>query len=179
MRTLDRRGLVATLLAFLMMVLLGACATTGPERDTASKRDSVLDAGVMLAIFDFEVRSSASGFDALSADVPSALSEAFIAGKIVRPVEREALQKVIGELELSMSGLVDPVTAARAGRMAGARYVLLGTAAIVGNQIRLSCRIVDVETSEIVYAGSTHGDTTNIFEVESKLAKLVEEDFSE
>ena len=155
-----------------------SCVTT-EYSDDEPESDSLLATGVRLAIFDFDVRSSAPGFEALAVDVPSALAEAFIAGGIVRPVEREALQKILGELELSMSGLVDPGTAAKVGRMAGARFVLLGTAAVVGKQVRLSCRVVDVETSEIVYAGSAYGDSEEIFDIEAELAELVEGDFSE
>jgi len=176
-----RKALVALALVMSTATLAGtllSCVTTDYSEDEP-EQDSLLATGVKLAIFDFDVRSSMPGFEALSVDVPSALAEAFIAGGIVKPVEREALQKVLGELELSMSGLVDPGTAAKVGRMAGARYVLLGTAAVVGEQVRLSCRVVDVETSEIVYAGSAYGNAEEIFDIEAELAELVEGDFSE
>ena len=128
--SISRKTVVAMALLVGAMTLTGtllSCATTDSADDDLDS-DSVLATGVRLAIFDFDVRSSVPGFEALSVDVPAALAEAFIAGGIVKPVEREALQKVLGELELSMSGLVDPGTAAKVGRMAGARYVLLGTA---------------------------------------------------
>jgi TolB-like protein len=158
---------------------LSSCVSTGPEpEDGGDDGDSVLASGVRLAIFDFEVKSGVPGFEAMASDVPAALAEAFIAGGIVKPVERAALEKVIGELELSLTGLVDPGTAARIGKLAGARYVLLGTAAVVGEQVRLSCRVVDVETAEIVYAGSAFGDSDQVFEIEEELADLVQDDFS-
>ena len=142
------------------------------------KKIRSFDAGVPIAIFDVEVRSRAAGYEALSSDVSAALTEAFLAGGVVKPLEREALEKVLGELELSMGGLVDPGTAARVGKLAGARFVLLGTAAVVGDQVRLSCRVVDVETAEIVYAKSTYGNSKDIFKLEMDLAALVEKDFS-
>lgn len=179
--TAGRLSLSVFLLAFS---LLASCVSTGRggssagEPPASRKGGSAVASGVTIAIFDFEVRSSAPGYEALSADVPAALAEALLAGGVVRPLERAALEKILGELELSMSGLVDPGTAAKVGRLAGAKYALLGTASVVGSQIRLSCRVVDVETSEIVYARSAYGDASGIFGIEMELAKLIEGDFS-
>lgn len=159
------------------LVLAVSCATTGPDSGEGG-REAVVESGVAIALFDFEVRSSSPGYEAMAADVPSALSEAFLEGGVVRPIERAALDRILGELELSMSGLVDPATAARAGKLAGARYALLGSVSVVGAQVRLSCRLIDVETAEIVYAGSAYGDVEDIFDVEDELAGLVVEDFS-
>jgi len=168
--------------ASIMFLILVSCVSTDtPTKEVEVPRKSSVrsfDAGVSIAIFDFAVRSSAPGYEALSVDVPAALAEAFISGGIVRPLERAALEKVIGELELSMSGFVDPATAAKVGKLAGARFALLGTTAVVGGQIRLSCRVVDVETAEIVYAKSAYGDVKDIFKIEQELAELIEKDFS-
>ncbi|HRW24606.1 MAG TPA: CsgG/HfaB family protein [Spirochaetia bacterium] len=165
-------------IASAVALLALSCVSAGPAPEAEgpmARREAEL---IRLAIFDFEVRSGASGYEALASDVPSALTEAFLRGGVVRPLERAALEKVVAELELSLGGLVDPGTAARIGKLAGARFVLLGQASIVGGQVRLSCRIVDVETAEIVYAGSAFGDIGDIFDIEAELAELVEEDFS-
>jgi curli biogenesis system outer membrane secretion channel CsgG len=168
--------------ALLFLLILSSCVSADPVvKDVEPPRDTPgrsFGAGVPIAVFDFEVRSSVPGYEALSSDVSAALIEAFIAGGVVKPLERAALEKVLGELELSMGGLVDPGTAAKVGKLAGARFVLLGTAAVVGKKIRLSCRIVDVETAEIVYAKSAYGESKDIFKIEIDLAALVEKDFS-
>jgi curli biogenesis system outer membrane secretion channel CsgG len=169
-------------IALLVLLLIVSCVSTEPvTENTEPPRNTAVysfEVGVPVAIFDFEVRSSTPGYEALAVDVSAALTEAFLAGGVVRPLERAALEKVLGELELSMSGLVDPGTAARVGKLAGARFVMLGTAAVVGAQTRLSCRIVDVETAEIVYARSVFGNSSDIFKIELELAALVEKDFS-
>jgi len=168
--------------ALFALVLVVSCVSTDPvTENTEPSRNTMVysfEVGVPIAIFNFEVRSSTSGYEALAVDISAALTEAFLAGGVVRPLERAALEKVLGELELSMSGLVDPGTAARVGKLAGARFVMLGTAAVVGMQIRLSCRVVDVETAEIVYARSVFGNSSDIFKIELELAALVEKDFS-
>ena len=105
------------------------------------------------------------------------MSEAFIKGGLVVPVERRDLEKALAEQELSLSGLVDDATAARVGRLAGARYALLGSASIIDVQIRLSCRLIDIETGEILYATSVHGETKHIYTVLEELAGEVEDGF--
>lgn len=159
------------------VILLAACAS-GPEEYDAGDEGPLLGGSVVMAVFDFEVKSGVPGYEALATDVPNALVEAFIAGGIVRPLERSALEKVFAEQELALSGMVDAGTAVRIGKLAGARYALLGTIAVVGEQIRLSCRVIDVETGEIVYAGSAYGDADEIFGIEEDLAGLIEADFS-
>ncbi|MBU0929393.1 MAG: CsgG/HfaB family protein [Spirochaetes bacterium] len=164
--------------AFAVALLAIGCVSDGPAPAGDAEGEHFGGEPVRLAIFDFEVRSSVQGYEALASDVPAALTEAFLRGGVVRPLERAALEKVVSELELSLGGLVDPGTAAKVGKLAGARFVLLGQASVVGGQVRLSCRVVDVETAEIVYAGSSYGDAEDIFEIEEELADLVEEDFS-
>ncbi len=134
--------------------------------------------GQRLAIFDFEVKSSVPGYEALATDVPQALAEALLAGENVRPVERSSLEKVLREQELSLSGVVDERDAIKLGKLAGASHILLGTVTIIGDQARISCRVINVETGEIVYAGSAVGDLDEIFEIEAELAELIEVDFS-
>ncbi len=160
--------------AALIAFASASCVSDGPEPGEGEYGDEA----VKLAIFDFEVRSGAPGYEALASDVPTALAEAFLRGGVLQPLERAALETVVSELELSLGGLVDPGTAAKAGKMAGARYALLGQASIVGDQVRLSCRVVDVETAEIVYAGSAYGDVAYIFDIEEELAWQIEDDFS-
>jgi len=173
-----RKARFLAAIASAIALLALSCVSDGPTPDGEGVGEAFEGEAIRLAIFDFAVKSSVPGYEALASDVPAALAEAFLRGGIVQPLERTALEKVVAELELSLGGLVDPGTAARVGKLAGARFVLLGQASIVGEQVRLSCRVVDVETGEIVYAGSAYGDLKDIFDVEEELAELIEEDFS-
>lgn len=72
----------------------------------------------------------------------------------LRVVDRSVIRDIIAEQDLA--GRVDSETAARIGRLVGARYVITGGF----NQdaeglFRLDGRIVDVETSEILHAERT------------------------
>jgi TolB-like protein len=68
----------------------------------------------------------------------------------LRVVERSALRELIAEQDLGASGRVDANTAARLGRLVGARYAVLGGFIDNDGQFRIDARIVDVETSEVL-----------------------------
>ena len=99
-----------------------------------------------------------------------------------RLLEREQLDAIASELKLNQSGLVDPSTALKVGRIAGAQYMMTGAVTlyyysekasgfalpILGSSSKaktayvvLDIRIIDVETSEIVYAANQTGEATN------------------
>ncbi len=150
-----------------------ATATAAPE----TKAPKIKVSG-RVAIFNFEVKGGGPSYGSLSGDIPESLSEAFIKGKRLVPLERRDLEKALSEQELALSGIVDDSTASRVGRLAGARYALLGSASIIADQIRLSCRLIDIETGEILYANSVHGETKNIYAILEDLAAQVEDGFS-
>jgi TolB-like protein len=70
----------------------------------------------------------------------------------LRIVERSALRDMLGEQDLGTAGRVDAATAARVGRLVGARYAITGTFMDLNGNFRLDGRIVDVETGEILRA---------------------------
>lgn len=68
----------------------------------------------------------------------------------VRLVDRTETQRLLDEQNLAASGRVDAATAARVGRMVGARYMIAGTFLDLYGDFRIDARIIDVETGEIV-----------------------------
>jgi len=170
---------------FLVALFSVSCVSAAPESgdedvDAEAYQEEEMDAvAPSVAILDFDVKSNISGYDALATDVPNALAEAFVRSGALVPIERSSLLKILEEQELSLSGAVDSDAAAQIGRLAGARYVLLGSVTIIGEQARLSGRLVDVESAEIHWAGSATGDLDEIFDIEAELAYLAEEELAE
>src|SRR2546422_11482680 len=66
-------------------------------------------------------------FDALQKGIAGMLIWELAANPAARVVEREEIQKLIEEQNLGASGRVDAQTAAKIGKLVGARYVVLGT----------------------------------------------------
>lgn len=67
----------------------------------------------------------------------------------VRLVERNVLDKLLDELKLSTSVLVDPQTALRLGRLLSARLISVGSIAAGGGEWQLTLRVIETETSAV------------------------------
>src|SRR6266571_2787538 len=89
-------------------------------------------------------------FDALQKGIAGMLISELAANPAARVVEREESEKLLAEQSLGASGKVTPETAAKIGKLVGARYVIAGTFIDFYGDFRLDARLVNVETSEIV-----------------------------
>ncbi len=101
-----------------------------------------------------------------------------------RVVERERLQAIIQEQNLSMSGDIDPATALQLGRLAGVKYFLTGALTEYGGTdtgahgagvrglpgfgggkrtfvAAFNARLIDAETGDIVWADEGRGEDSN------------------
>jgi curli biogenesis system outer membrane secretion channel CsgG len=105
-----------------------------------------------------------------------------------RVIEREALEALMQEKNLSLSGDVDPSTAVRAGRLLGVDYILTGAVTEYGTTsssvdtpsggiggrwvpgvsvgknsfvAAMNARLIDTETGEIVWADEGRGEEGN------------------
>jgi TolB-like protein len=86
-------------------------------------------------------------------------------------LERGALQKVLEEQQLSMSGVADEQTAVRVGRLVGAKFIMVGSISKLGDNYILNSRLVDVESGEAVQGKSFQGRSEN--ELPSMARQLV------
>lgn len=95
----------------------------------------------------------------------------------VRVVEREQLDRALTELALQELRGTEESTAARAGRMAGARTVVLGSFQRAGKQLRLNARFVAVETGLVLGTAKVTGPLEDIFTLQDGLvARLLGEE---
>lgn len=67
-----------------------------------------------------------------------------------RLVDRSQTQRILDEQDLAKDGRVDAATAAKIGKLVGARYMLMGNFIDFYGKFRIDARIVDVETGEII-----------------------------
>ena len=90
----------------------------------------------------------------------------------IRVVERDQLQKLLDEQNLSRTDNIDPATAVKLGRVLGAGHMIFGTYVTdFKNNMRLDVRAVDVETSRIVYAETVTDKTDNFMAMISRIAE--------
>ena len=107
-----------------------------------------------IAVWTFENGGSygqdAEDFEALRVGLQQILITELARNPAMRVVERSRINELIREQDLGTSERVDANTAARIGRLIGARYMVLGGFVDFFGDFRIDARIVNVETGELV-----------------------------
>lgn len=102
-----------------------------------------------LAVIPFVGKGEAKDLaDAITEEVISQL----VALRRFKVIERTALDKVLEEQSLAVSGLVDEKTATNLGKLAGADAIVLGSLSLGRDRTRVSARVIDTETGETILA---------------------------
>lgn len=88
---------------------------------------------------------------AIAEELSTALVKASSGYKVI---DRTHLRTVLKEHKLSDSGLISPESAKKLGKFLGASALVTGTVMIIGNNAKISSKVIDVETSNIITADS-------------------------
>ncbi len=67
-------------------------------------------------------------------------------------VERTMLDRVVSELKLDRSGLIDPETAKQVGKIAGADAIVTGTITDLASYVAVNARLIDAQSGRIFAA---------------------------
>ncbi len=89
----------------------------------------------------------------------------------LKVVERDKIDYILREIIMIEEGKVDKATAARVGKILGAQLMVFGSISqYSANKARMTCRVVKVETSEIIISADREGKP-NFVEMEKELVK--------
>lgn len=150
----------------LSLLLLAGVASAG---STAAQ-----DTRPGIAVLAFENGGSygqdKENFTALERGIPGMLISELRLHPDARLVDRGETQRLLDEQDLGASGRVDAATAARIGKMVGARYMVFGTFIDVYGEFRIDARIVDVESSEILYVATSNNNREELFHIIQDIA---------
>lgn len=86
-------------------------------------------------------------------------------------IERNSLEKLLGEIELSMSGVIDETTAPKIGKMLGAKNIIDGSYLISGHKCTVTYKIIDTENGLILKAGTVSGTSSDIGDLVKNLTR--------
>lgn len=64
-------------------------------------------------------------------------------------VERAMLDRLLGEMKLGQSGLIDPETAKKVGKIAGVDAIVTGSVTELQSYVALNCRLIDTQTGRV------------------------------
>ena len=125
-----------------------------------------------VAVMDFSsfMMGEAGGAVNLGKAISAMLVTEFSGRDGMRIIERQELNDLIREQDLSLSGRIEEADAIEVGKMLGVQYVLHGQVTSIVDNLRMDIRAVDVETSEIVTVMKKSDKTSELFAVVVDLA---------
>jgi TolB-like protein len=115
-------------------------------------------------------------FDALERGIAGMMISELSQNPAARVVERHEIQRLLDEQNLGAQGRIDAQTAARVGKLVGARYVVLGTFVDFYGDFRIDVRLVNTETSEIVKTESDKMQRDHLFDIIRNVAARLMKD---
>ena len=118
-------------------------------------------------------------FDALRKGLAAMLISELAQNSEVRLVDRMETQRVLDEQGLAVADRVDKETAAKIGKLVGARYMITGSFIDLYGDFRLDARIINVETGEImkvVHNDPRYHDRKDMYRILQSVAELIMKD---
>ncbi|MFO7985905.1 MAG: CHAT domain-containing protein [Desulfatiglandaceae bacterium] len=110
----------------------------------------------------------------------SGIEDQLIQQSRTRLVERALLDRLLAELKLGTSQLVDKQTALSLGRLLAAKLILTGQIVYSGPQTQISVRLIETETGRIAAAvNKTFGSAVPVSVLSEELSKKVVEKLNE
>ena len=162
-------SLVSLLVLLALIGVLGRPARAAAQAEPADDRPTVA-----ILYFTNSALVRHQDYDPLSKGITDMLITELSASPAMRVVERDRLQKLIEEQDLSASKRVDEATAVRLGKILGARHLIMGGFVIDPKQrMRLDVRSVNVETSRVEYVETVSGKSEDVLELVSTLGQKV------
>lgn len=121
--------------------------------------------------------AEAENFEGLEVGLQQLLLVELSQNTNLRIVERSRIREIMEEEDLLGEGRVDPQTAARIGKIVGARYMILGSFLDLAGDFHMTGRVVDTETTEWVGRGEqVRGRRENIYDLLVDLATEITEE---
>jgi len=129
------------------------------------------DGPLRVAVMDFHPAAEGDELASLGKGLQSMLTTDLSAVPGMALIERSRLEDIRAELDLSRTGVIDPATAVRIGKLAAATHLVVGTFTVVGQTMRLDARMVEVATGEVALTAQVEGERDAFFELQKGLVR--------
>src|SRR3989442_520460 len=148
-----RLAVTATALAFTVAATAGAQRVLSEGiKDLASQISSSVTQQQKRKIAVLPFRELDGRATVLGTYMSEALVTQLVNSGNLEVVERTMLDRIVGELKLGESGLIDPTTAKRVGQVAGVDAIVTGTITDLESYVAVNCRLIDAATGRIFAA---------------------------
>lgn len=158
-------------IALVLLALVAGCARRQPPpaQPAAAGRASV-------AVADFDFFSNDASLSYLRKGVPAMMCTDIAQVRALDVLARKAmLAEILAEQQLAEDGLIDRATAARAGKLLGAAFLLGGAVHVDEHRLRFDAQVVAVETGRVLFSATVTGPKEEAAALETQLAEQVAE----
>ena len=121
--------------------------TSKPSTDTIAEKDKF-----KIAVMEFKSLNPGAKTTNLGSMISEMFTTEVVNNNSFKIVEREQLNKILGELRIGQSGVLDTTDAQKLGKILGAGAIITGSVMKMGDSLRIDSRIIEVETGIIVSA---------------------------
>ncbi len=143
-----------------ILIMMAVCSAYAEDivDSFSSMAKRVIDIENIEAMPRFAFVTLASDFEEqeINEYLTDALMESVYSTGKIKIVERSKLDKIISELELQNSGIIDDATAKQVGKLAGVDYIVYGNATDVENTFYIKVKVTDVQTGELCAIASDY-----------------------
>ncbi|MEZ4363030.1 MAG: CsgG/HfaB family protein [Kofleriaceae bacterium] len=168
MRARSALILLALLIAGPRASILSLGVGDGRETSWISTARAATGPTVAVLYFDYDGADDELGF------LRKGLNQMLVTDLVGLPgitvVERARLEEVLAELKLHRSQVIDRKSAVRAGKLLGARYLVLGSYFVYKDDLNVHTTVVDVETGVVLGGVRDHRPTAEFGALEQLLA---------
>lgn len=126
-----------------------------------------------IAVSNFVTKGGTTDQQWIGNSCIEAITSKLTGQKNVKVVERQYLSKIVDEMKLQASGLVDENTAVEIGNLVAVKYFVFGSATISESNLMLRVRIVDVATSQVKSSPEVSGSVNDIFKLQNELTQKI------
>jgi len=157
------RHLITIFLLLLSLVLL--VTSCGKNSSNRSERSGL----AVLKFINTTAQDQADFFQPWEYGIAAMLTTDLEKTAMFNIVDRERLNDILLEQDLHSSGLVDPKTAVKVGKLVAAEYILAGTYMVVGDNLKMTAQVFSIQKGIQLGAVSATGKTNDFFLVEKDL----------
>lgn len=129
----------------LALTLVAPAVLAAPDRERNKKAPVV-------AIFPFKVLNKEDKHQHLGEGAAEAIVNKIVNDKALRIVEESQLDKAINSIARNQTGLFEEDSYLAVGQMVDARYIVIGSVQVAGEQVALNGRLLEVETRQLLAA---------------------------
>lgn len=147
----------------LGLALLSATAAAGTARASPKPVPGPV------AVMPFRNLNDGGELDWMKAGIAETMISDLKKSGRVRVVEREEVDRAMSEIALQETSGTEEATAAKVGKLVGAKTIVLGSFQKAGAKLRINARFVAVETGEILDTAKTTGPAADPFALQDRI----------